>query len=234
MSAVVPPAEPGPRSAEAAAAREERGEPERRHRAPELERVIVFTDAVVAIALTLLVLDLRLPAGDYPTDASLQAALRALVPNFMAFGVSFTVISVWWWTNHRMFRKVYRYDGGLLALDIVWLSTIVFLPFPTAVLSNTTGLPTAAALYACANGAVGLANVALLVYLRRRGLVEPPMTPVTFRVRLSVAAVFPAVFFLSVPVAFLVGPTAAQLSWFLAAVVPWAVVTVERRMWGPD
>jgi uncharacterized membrane protein len=234
MSAVVPPAEPGPRSSEAAAAREAPGDAGRRHRAPELERVIVFTDAVVAIALTLLVLDLRLPAGDYPTDASLQAALGGLVRNYIAFGVSFVVISVWWWANHRLLRRVYRYEGGLLALDLIWLATIVFLPFPTAVLSNTSGLPTATALYACANGAVGLANLALLVYLRRRGLVEPPMTQATFRVRLSVAIVFPAVFFLSVPIAYVVGPTAAQNSWFLAAIVPWVVVRLERRMWGPD
>jgi len=83
MSAVVPPVEPAPRSWEAAAAREEPGDAARRHRAPELERVIVFADAVVAIALTLLVPDLRLPAGDYRTDASLQAALRALLPSFL-------------------------------------------------------------------------------------------------------------------------------------------------------
>ena len=209
------------------------GDPERRERAPELERVVVFADAVCAIAQTLLVLDLRLPSGDYATDASLRAALSGLARNYPAFGISFTVIAVWWWTNHRMLRRVYRYDGGLLALELIWLATIVFLPFPTSVLSNTSGLPTAAALYACANGAVGVANIALLVYLRRRGLVEPPMTPATFRVRLSVGIVFPAVFFLSVPIAYLVGPTAAQLSWFLAGVIPWAVVRVERRTWGP-
>jgi uncharacterized membrane protein len=211
----------------------EEGEPARRHRAPELERVVVFTDAVVAIALTLLVLDLRLPDGDYLTDASLQEALRGLSRNYIAFGVSFVVISVWWWTNHRMLRKVYRYDGGLLALDLVWLATIVFLPFPTSVLSNTSGLPTATAFYACANAAVGLANLAMLVYLRRRDLVEPPMTPATFRVRLSVAVIFPAVFLLSVPIAYLVGPSEAQYSWFLAAIVPWVVIRVERHLWGP-
>jgi uncharacterized membrane protein len=206
--------------------------PERRpERSPDLERLIAFTDAVVAIALTILVLDLQLPPGAYPTDDALRSALEGLMRNFFAFGVSFTVISVWWWTNHRMFRRVYRYDGGLLALDLVWLATIVFLPFPTSVLSNTSGLPTATALYACANGAVGLANLLLLVYLRRRGLVEPPMTPGRFRVRLSVAIVFPAVFFASVPIAYLVGPTAAQFSWFLAAIIPWFVVRIERRMW---
>ena len=79
---------------------------------------------------------------------------------------------------------------------------------------------------------MGLANVVLLVYLRRRGLVEPPMTPATFRVRLSVGIVFPLVFFLSVPVAYAVGPSAAQYSWFLAAIIPWVVVRIERHLWG--
>ncbi len=226
MGALPSPTQPSDIPASAAGA----GAP-RRSRSPELERVIVFTDAVVAIALTLLVLDLRLPAGEYRTDASLQVALGGLARNFFAFGISFTVISVWWWTNHRMFRRVYRYDGGLLALDIAWLATIVFLPFPTSVLSNTSGLPTATALYACANGAVGLANLALLVYLRRRALVEPPMSATTFRMRLSVTAIFPAVFFLSVPIAYRVGPAEAQYFWFLAAVIPWVVVRIERRLW---
>lgn len=205
--------------------------PERRERSPDLERVIFFTDAVVAIALTLLVLDLRLPAGDYATDAELQDALRGMARSFIAFGLSFVVISTWWWTNHRMLRRVYRYDGGLLALDILWLATIVFLPFPTAVLAESSGLPTATALYACANGSVAVVNLVLLAYLRRRSLMEPPLSPGRFRVRASVSVIFAAVFFGSVPIAYLVGPSEAQFSWLLAAIIPWFVVRIERRMW---
>jgi uncharacterized membrane protein len=207
------------------------GEEPRRERSRDLDRVIVFTDAVVAIALTLLVLDLKLPTREYLTDAELQEALRGMVRSFVAFGVSFVVISTWWWTNHRMFRHVYRYDGGLLALDIAWLATIVFLPFPTAVLAETSGLPTATALYACANGSVAVMNLVLLAYLHRRALVEPPLSRGRFRVRVSVSVVFAAVFFGSVPVAYLVGPSEAQFSWFLAAIIPWLVVRIERRMW---
>jgi uncharacterized membrane protein len=203
-------------------------------RSRELDRVINFTDAVVAIALTLLVLDIRLPAlgaGAYTTDQALLAALGSLWPNYVAFGVSFAVISVWWWTNHRIFRRVVRYDGGLLALDLVWLATIVFLPFPTAVLSANY-LPVAIAFYACANAAVGFANVALVVYIDRRGLLEPPDSRTTFRVRLTTLVAYPLVFLASVPVAFLAGVGAAQMTWILVPIIPRIAARIERRAWG--
>jgi uncharacterized membrane protein len=220
-----------PAAGDPGAATDPPAEQPRRERSPDLDRLIVFTDAVVAIALTLLVLDLKLPPREYLTDAALRTELVGMYRSFVAFGVSFAVISTWWWTNHRMFRHVYRYDGGLLALDIVWLATIVFLPFPTSVLSETSGLPTATALYACANGSVAVMNLVLLVYLRRRALVEPPLSAGRFRVRVSVSVIFAAVFFGSVPIAYLVGPSEAQFSWFLAAIIPWFVVRIERHMW---
>ena len=87
-----PPAEARPAAAAAAASGPRTFDP---------ERLTLFSDAVMAIAITLLVIDLRVPElGPDPTEAALEAALRSLVPQLFAFFLSFVVIAVWW-NGHR-------------------------------------------------------------------------------------------------------------------------------------
>ena len=101
------------------------------------ERVVFFSDAVYAIAITLLVIDLRVP--DLPGDASTQAiadALLQLAPRFYAFALSFAVIGVYWLTHWRRFQLIERVNQRLVVINLLLLGSIVFIPFPTALIAE--------------------------------------------------------------------------------------------------
>ena len=102
-----------------------------------LERLILFSDAVVAIAITLLVLPLAdLEPGETESAWSL---LRAEWDEIFAFFISFVVIARFWFSHHRIFRNLISHDATLLVLNAAWLASVVLMPFTTAVLSGGTG-----------------------------------------------------------------------------------------------
>ncbi len=109
------------------------------------ERLIFFSDAVFAIAITLLVIDIQLPAN---AGDNLAGALRDLMPNFLGFAISFLVIAVYWMAHHRSFRRIHRYDGRLIWINTLLLMSIAFLPFSTTLISSYGDQPTAVDFYA--------------------------------------------------------------------------------------
>ncbi len=105
-----------------------------REREVPLERVVLFTDAVVAIAITLLALDLRLelPENHSLTFHDLLEPWR----NYLAFALSFIIIANFWKTHHSIFTYTHKMNETLLAINIGWLFFIVALPFSASVLSS--------------------------------------------------------------------------------------------------
>src|SRR5688572_2585814 len=83
-----------------------------------LDRIVFFSDAVIAIAITLLALDIRLPELDEPNGAALRDALWDLRPNYLSYLISFFVIGMYWQVHHRIFREVRRYDERLVWLNL--------------------------------------------------------------------------------------------------------------------
>ena len=113
-----------------------------------IERLVFFSDAVFAIAITLLVLDFRLPEGASSADSrELLRLLVGLWPKFLAFLISFWVIGLFWISHHRKFLYIQRIDSRLVTLNLLTLMMIVFIPFPTAVMSENVSF-TASAFYA--------------------------------------------------------------------------------------
>src|SRR5215472_2918297 len=94
------------------------------------QRLLFFSDAVFAIAITLLVLDLRLPPGSQVFD------LAAVRQQIIGFVVSFYVIGRFWLSHHALFEGVAGYDVRLLATNLLFLAAVVFLPFPTTEVSE--------------------------------------------------------------------------------------------------
>ena len=125
-----------------------------------LERLIFFSDAVFAIAITLLIIDIRPPhlAPDANTAEHLQA-LADLIPNFLAFAISFAVIGLFWMGHHRAFALASHYAPRLLGWNLGLLGVIVFMPFVTGYLSanSTALLPTS--LYCATMLVAGLFNL---------------------------------------------------------------------------
>src|SRR6478735_8758195 len=104
----------------------------------QLERMILFSDAVFAIAITLLALEIKVPPIDRhtATDAQLLESLGELVPKFVGFLISFFLIGLYWSIHHRMFGYVIDYTNRLLWLNLLFLLAVVLMPFSTAFYSE--------------------------------------------------------------------------------------------------
>jgi uncharacterized membrane protein len=178
------------------------------------ERVIAFSDGVMAVAITLLVLDLKLPEN--VSDAELSASLRNSLHGVACYALSFIVIGSFWMAHHEQYSYIRRVDPLLLWLNLFFLMTIGLIPFLTSVLSDHAGpLPTA--LYAWVMVATCVLLAAMWWYAcRNPDLIAPNVPQPVRRDGLFTPVMIAGVFALSVPVAYLLGPTAAQWSWLLA------------------
>jgi uncharacterized membrane protein len=94
-------------------------------------RLEAFSDGVFAIAITLLVLELNIPTGD-----NLWHQLKEEWPSFASFFVSFWVIGIIWVNHHGVVDHLKRADRGVMYLNLLVLLTVVFIPFPTALLAE--------------------------------------------------------------------------------------------------
>ena len=104
----------------------------------ETARVEAFSDGVFAIAITLLILNIKIPA---PSDGQLTRLLLGQWPSYLSFIISFAFIGIMWINHHRLFTHIRRSDHTLLVLNLVLLFGVCVVPFPTAVLSANLGHP---------------------------------------------------------------------------------------------
>ncbi len=144
----------------------------------ETARVEAFSDGVFAIAVTLLVLEFRVPQFDEEvTPAGLLSALLKLWPSMLAFVVSFLSILVMWVNHHGVIDMVRAADSRFKFANGLLLLVVTFIPFPTAVLArhlNDCGAPTAAAFYCGTHVLLSLAYIALWQSARSgRRLIKP-------------------------------------------------------------
>ncbi len=98
-----------------------------------VDRLIFFSDAVVAIAITLLAIDLPVPAGH--TLSMFWASVQDNEDRYLAFLVSFAAIAAAWGDHHEAFRYTRRMDQRLRTLNMAWLLMIVITPFATRLLT---------------------------------------------------------------------------------------------------
>ncbi|MBV1852311.1 TMEM175 family protein [Catellatospora tritici] len=139
-----------------------------------LGRTMAFTDGVVAIALTLLVL----PLVDTAKEAAVVPVGRLVgehAGDFLAFVTSFLVVSLFWRVHRRIFENLARVGEGVLMLNILWLLGVVFLPVPTAVLTYEVGHDSGAAvLYMVNLTFIALSGLLLSLRIRHRPVLQRP------------------------------------------------------------
>ena len=185
-----------------------------------LDRFITFLDAVVAIAVTLLVLPLtEVIAGTHP-PAHVADVFTQNAGRFWAFLISFVVISRFWLAHHRMTERVGAYDTAFIAVNLGWALTVVFLPFATQLTSaypTSDRLAIAVYLGTLALSSVFLLAAAALVWrrpaLRREGISVADAVPAaalaTSAVLLSalvIGVVFTRINYFALLLLFLSGP----------------------------
>jgi uncharacterized membrane protein len=190
------------------------------YRKRSLERVTAFTDAAVAIALTLLVLPLVDIATDAATGETVWDELSRHRGDLLGFAVSFLVIAQFWNGHRRLFETLDVYDERLLFINTLWLLFVVFLPYPTARLFVETEIRRdGAVLYLGTLLMISLLGLAMTWYVARHPALRRTDLPAETRrqqVRISVGIT--SVLALSVLLAF-VSPQLGLYALLLLSVV---------------
>lgn len=163
-------------------------------------RLEAFSDGVFAIVITLLVLELRLPAVSY--DA-LGRSLLQLLPSISAYALSFLLIGMYWVYHHHAYTLIDGVDGVLLWLNIVFLLLISFMPFPTMMLGRYPGQTLPVVFYGCNLLLANLHGLAMLLYLKRAPqLASRRLTPALHRRQLTVYIVVNSLYLANIGLAF--------------------------------
>ena len=177
-------------------------------------RILALSDGVFAIALTLLILDIVLPART--NDDNLGQTLLHIWPRYLAYALSFLVIARFWVIHHQTFKLIVRDNTTLVWLNFLLLFFIAFLPFPTAVIGAHEGSAAAAVLYAIAVCLTGASSAAYLWYATgRANLIRPDVGRGQIRAMRARSMSGPVFFALTVPVAAFVSYLAEAL-WIFA------------------
>ncbi len=124
----------------------------------ELERLVFFSDAVFAIAITLLAIELHVPELEFESSDALLRGVLSEWPRLLAFSLSFWIIAVYWVAHHRYFRYIVYFDDGLLWRNLVLLFTIALIPFTSSILGEYGNMSASVWLYAVNMIALGLSG----------------------------------------------------------------------------
>jgi len=146
------------------------------------DRLVLFTDAVVAIAVTLLVLPLVESVTESKTEG--LTAVEVVTehwPQIFTFLLSFAVIGNFWLAHHRVFEHVKAYNNTLLRLNLVWLLVIVVLPFPTEIVGTFESSRFTAGFYAGTICALSTLQTAITWLIHHDRALEDPENPVNPR-----------------------------------------------------
>jgi uncharacterized membrane protein len=197
----------------------------------EADRVLAFSDAVFAIAITLLTLNLQVPPGLHGAD--FPRALHQVLPALGAYVLSFVILGQLWLAHHRIFGVIARVDYTLLVRNLVFLGLIAIMPFPVRLLSDYTRRPLAVAIYAVVF--ISAMQLQRLIWLdvtrpEHRDLLREPVPEQVRdgfgRVLLGLLVVFGA----AVPVG-MFAPGYALLMWVV--IIPLRLVVGRFTTWPP-
>ena len=147
------------------------------HGIQQLERLKAFSDAVFAIAITLLVIEVHVPRLDTLDDAAYLAALAHLMPSFMGFVLSFLTIGALWIAHHRLFGVLDGYEPRLMWPNMLLLMLIAFMPFATALMSSNPLARVPEVFYSATLLAAGLLQLLLFQLALRPGRVRAGVPP---------------------------------------------------------
>jgi uncharacterized membrane protein len=193
----------------------------------EPSRLVALSDAVFAVAITLLVLDIGVPKLDSITGAALDKQLVHQLQlsgrEVVSYIISFLVIGVYWRAHHQIFKYIKRSDQVLAYLNLILLMVIAFLPVPTGYIGDYGSSPVAVLLYAPIIALTGLLLWSIWFYAsQNHRLIDRDLDPAIisyYRISFLIA---PVIYLLSIPLIYLnvfssvvSGPDLAKYFWIL-------------------
>ncbi len=191
----------------------------------ELDRIVFFSDAIFAIAMTLLVLNIevpRIPEGRVAQE--LQGQLLELWPEFLGYAISFLVVALFWVAHHGVFQVIKGYDRVLIWLNFLFLMFVSFLPFPASLLGEYGDQQLTVVVYAAILAAARLLLTAIWWHAASgHRLVSPDLDPREIRLSHVRGLAISSLFLLSILVSF-VDVNAAVYSWVLLFVVDFLIL----------
>lgn len=196
-----------------------------------VDRLTFFCDAVVAIAMTLLAIDLPVPSAESAT--AWLDEVDDYLGEYLAFVISFLVIGRYWRTHHRLFRYISDMPSRLVTTNMCWLFAVVLTPYATRVLfagdsTSDSDFPLRFGFYAAVQAGGGLSVYACARLVRSRGLLLDTAPPGLLQSTLVANLTVAATFLVSIPASFLIGPWAFAI-WALLGVVTDAAMRVYQR-----
>jgi uncharacterized membrane protein len=189
------------------------------------ERLMFFSDAVVAIALTLLAIDLPVPEGT--TNAAVLSFVNENSNEYLAFGISFVVIGAQWLGHHRIFRYITAAPPLVSRLNMVWLLMMVLTPFATRVITGDGAFQTRFIFYASVQAVANLALLTLLLVVDRRGLLRKDIPAGQLAGAYQGVSIVAAMFLVSIPVSLFTNW--AYLCWIAIPLAARVTGVIKRR-----
>jgi uncharacterized membrane protein len=139
----------------------------------QLERIVFFSDAVFAIAITLLIIEIKVPHLEHDApDSEYWFSLLRLLPNFIGYFFSFFVIGAYWIGHHRIYGHIVRWNYGLAWRNVFFLMSIAFIPFSTAFMSEYFTRFVPLFLYAMSFSTAGLLEIWQWRYAVKNNLID--------------------------------------------------------------
>lgn len=198
-------------------------------------RLLGFCDAVIAIAITLLALEIRLPElPETEMNTALIDALAGVFPNILSFIISFFVIASFWLSLHRIYYLVEKLDRIFIWLTLVFLFFIALMPFPTSAIGRYGSEPAALMFYA-----VMIIMVSAVAHLMwryasgRRRLISTALDPNIVKLIGRRSLYTMIIFAVSIPVA-MISPLLAELFWIIGIIslvtfLRWTGGSLDKR-----
>lgn len=201
----------------------------------QFERIVFFSDAVFAIAITLLVIEIKVPVFSggheslFGTDNMYEiytegpAKLLHLLPKIVGFVVSFLIVGRFWMDHHRNFGIIRRFDNGLLWRNIILLMCVAFIPFTTALFSEYVVWDQAALFYCASLMLVGVVQWEMWRYATKQHRLIDASVSRHFIDKIALIS-------LAVPMAFGLGMLVASVGklWLLS--FTWITIPVIIRL----
>lgn len=210
----------------------------------QIERMILFTDAVFAIAITLLVIEIKAPSighlyeelkhsGKVLTNSDILDQLLGLFPLFIGFIISFFVIAIYWRSHHRLFSFIKDYDDKLIWLNFLYLFTVILMPFSSAYYSENAMFNIPFYFYCINVAATGCTNYLLLSYIiKHRGRISEGLdTPQSRKLARWRTLVVPSIFMFGALLAAII-PSPWHMLSRMTPMLIWPAMMIIHRFFG--